>query len=237
MRLVKRPPINPPNTYGWKYGPGRTMETYLGYQMLAYVGIIPLAEYLFSLQFAGISPQAYLLVQFFILLLLCVCSFAVPPLLNYLARYPLTGMNAVRDALLAYSKKEIDDEDEREAYLQEIALNGYVPPAARQQYAMAVIICLLLCQLFIISVWMQDGILIWRPAWVDGIIDWMRAHTGAWDKERWQMLFYIDRRDTVFAKIFLNDHAFLASPFADSQLFFHVILLCMHPVFIVCFYL
>ena len=64
MRPVKRPPINPPNTYGWKYGPGRTMETYLGYQMLAYVGIIPLAEYLFSLQFAGISPQAYLLVQF-----------------------------------------------------------------------------------------------------------------------------------------------------------------------------
>lgn len=49
MRPVKRPPINPPNTYGWKYGPGRTMETYLGYQMLAYVGIIPLAEYLFSL--------------------------------------------------------------------------------------------------------------------------------------------------------------------------------------------
>ena len=213
------------------------METYLGYQMLAYVGIIPLAEYLFSLQFAGISPQAYLLVQFFILLLLCAGSFAVPPLLNYLARYPFTRMNAVRDALLAYSKKEIDDEDEREAYLQEIALNGYVPPAARQQYAMAVIICLLLCQLFIISVWMQDGILIWRPAWVDGIIDWMRAHTGAWDKERWQMLFYIDRRDTVFAKIFPNDHAFLASPFADSQLFFHVILLCMHPVFIVCFYL
>nr|WP_314384764.1 hypothetical protein [uncultured Cardiobacterium sp.] len=40
------------------------METYLGYQMLAYVGIILLAEYLFSLQFAGISPQAYLLVQF-----------------------------------------------------------------------------------------------------------------------------------------------------------------------------
>ena len=237
MRPVKRPPINPPNTYAWKYGPGRTMETYLGYQMLAYVGIIPLAEYLFSLQFAGISPQAYLLVQFLILLLLCAGSFAVPPLLNYLARYPFTGMNAVRDALLAYSEKEIDDEDEREAYLQEIALNGYVPPAARQQYAMAVIICLLLCQLFIISVWMQDGILIWRPAWVDGIIDWMRAHTGAWDKERWQMLFYIDRRDTVFAKIFPNDHAFLASPFADSQLFFHVILLCMHPVFIVCFYL
>ena len=66
MRPVKRPPINPPNTYAWKYGPGRTMETYLGYQMLAYVGIIPLAEYLFSLQFAGISPRAYLLVQFFI---------------------------------------------------------------------------------------------------------------------------------------------------------------------------
>ena len=64
MRPVKRPPINPPNTYAWKYGPGRTMETYLGYQMLVYVGIVFLAEYLFSLQFAGISPQAYLLVQF-----------------------------------------------------------------------------------------------------------------------------------------------------------------------------
>ena len=51
MRPVKRPPINPPNTYAWKYGPGRTMETYLGYQMLAYVGIILLAEYLFSIPY------------------------------------------------------------------------------------------------------------------------------------------------------------------------------------------
>ena len=49
----------------------------------------------------------------------------MPLLLNYLARYPFTGMNAVRDALLAYSEKEIDDEDEREAYLQEISASGY----------------------------------------------------------------------------------------------------------------
>lgn len=237
MRPVKRPPIHPPTIYAWKYGPGRTMETYLGYQMLASLGIIVLAEILFSLRAIGISTQAYLLAQFFILLLLCAASLAVPPLLNYLARYPFTGMNAVRDAMLAYSETEIDDEEERVAYLQEMALNGYVPPAARQQYAMAVIVCLLLCQLFVIGVWMQDGILIWRPAWVDGIIDWMRAHTGAWDKERWQMLFYIDRRDTVFAGIFPDDHAFLASPLGDSQLFFHVVLLCMHPLFIVCYYL
>lgn len=236
MRPVKRPLINPPNTYAWKYGPGRTMETYLGYQMLVYVGIILLAEYLFSLQFSGISPQAYLLVQFFILLLLCAGSFVVPPLLNYLARYPFTGMNAVRDALLAYSEKEIDDEDERGAYLQEIALNGYVPPAARQQYAMAVIVCLLLCQLFIISVWIQDGILIWRPAWVDGIIDWMRAHTVSLDDEK-RSLFIIAIRNTIFAEAFPDDHAFLASTLGASQLFFHFLFIFMFPVLMTNFYI
>ncbi|MFC0034448.1 hypothetical protein [Cardiobacterium valvarum] len=58
MRPVKRPPINPPTPYAWKYGPVRTMETYFGYQMLTYIGIVVLAEFLFSLRFAGLSPQA-----------------------------------------------------------------------------------------------------------------------------------------------------------------------------------
>lgn len=34
------------------------METYFGYQMLTYIGIVVLAEFLFFLRFAGLSPQA-----------------------------------------------------------------------------------------------------------------------------------------------------------------------------------
>ena len=110
-------------------------------------------------------------------------------------------------------------------------------PVREQRLTFALVAVLLLFETFVLGVWLREGALVWRPAWLDGVIDWLRAHSGALhDATIAPGWFNIEIRDTVFAAQFADTAAFLASPVADGVLLFLGLQLCFFPLMVLAAY-
>ena len=110
-------------------------------------------------------------------------------------------------------------------------------PVREQRLTFALVAVFLLFETFVLGVWLREGALVWRPAWLGGVIDWLRAHSGALhDATIAPGWFNIEIRDTVFAAQFADTAAFLASPVADGVLLFLGLQLCFSPLMVLAAY-
>ncbi|WP_147537192.1 hypothetical protein [Cardiobacterium valvarum] len=116
-------------------------------------------------------------------------------------------------------------------------LDGARLPVREQRWAFALVAVLLLFETFVLGAWLQDGVLVWRPAWLGGVIDGLRAHSGALhDAAIAPGWFNIEIRDTVFAAQFADAAAFLVAPVADGVLLFLGLQLCFFPLMVLAAY-
>ena len=110
-------------------------------------------------------------------------------------------------------------------------------PAYEQQWVFALVAALSLFEAFVLGAWLREGVLLWRPAWLGAVLDWLRAHSGALhDASVAPGWFNIEIRDTVFAAQFADTAAFLASPVADGVLLFLGLQLCFFPPMVLAAY-
>ena len=110
-------------------------------------------------------------------------------------------------------------------------------PVREQRLTFALVAVLLLFETFVLGVWLREGALVWRPAWLGGVIDWLRAHSGVLhDAAIAPGWFNIEIRDTVFAAQFADTAAFLAAPVADGVLLLSGLQLCFFPLMVLAAY-
>jgi len=105
-------------------------------------------------------------------------------------------------------------------------------------YALAIIFCILIFELFFITAWLHDYTLVWQPEWVKKIIIWMKAHAyiPSQQKPDWPITAIIISSDSPFKKVFPNEMAFLNSYIGNSGLLFSFFRLFTVPLIIVCCY-
>lgn len=190
----------------------RIYEKAVFIQTLVLIGILIFGMNTFG--FERHADQKQNLLENFLYYLLLVGAMAlVPPLYRLLFAHKKT--QAQKD-LEATEPGEYKD-----GLTDYYRLNGLLPPTRWQNVALVVFFAIMLFDLFYLNAWVKNQQLVWQPAWVDGILDWMRNHLNTppmnvgWD------IFDLDIKDSEYlAKRFSNEQAFLASPLADSMMLF-----------------
>lgn len=86
-----------------------------------------------------------------------------------------------------------------------------------------------LFELFFISAWVKDLTLVWQPAWIEGIIDWVRSNTTITSRFTTDSLFTVgfgghgdSDAEKIVAQLFAHDEqTFLDSSLGEVTMLFH----------------
>ena len=125
-----------------------------------------------------------------------------------------------RNAEIQQLIEAIEDPIKRKAIQQYLASNGGLPPIILQKWCLIFLGWCALFELFFISAWVKDLILVWQPAWIQWVIEWMTANLNLPPLNIDRKFFDLSLKDSIFEKQFLNEQTFLASPLGDVALVF-----------------
>ncbi|MEF9957330.1 MAG: hypothetical protein RR677_09600 [Acinetobacter sp.] len=115
----------------------------------------------------------------------------------------------------------ITDPIKREAIQQHLANDGGLAPRTLQKWSLIFLGWCALFELFFISAWVKDLTLIWQPAWIHWIIEWMTANLTLPPLNIDRKIFMLDLERSIFEKQYVDEQTFLASSFGDTALVFH----------------
>lgn len=205
----------------------RLYESYLFVYILILSAWVILGLFTFGFEINGYTLKENLAFNFAYFGLLAFFA-ALTPQLHRL----IWGKNAgfeQRRAEIEAKAQAIADKQLREAVFHHLESDGGLPPNHWQVRALIFLAWYFLFELFFISAWVKDLSLVWQPAWVDGIIDWVRNNTTITSRFTTDSLFTVgfgghgdSEFEKIAAKMFSNDEqAFLNSPFGDVALLFH----------------
>lgn len=119
--------------------------------------------------------------------------------------------------------KRADNDKDRQWRTEYAKINGFLPPSKKQKIALIAIFWILLFEVFYLTVWTHNGILIWQPNWVNNIIDWMKNHSNTYTTDIGSEIFTItlNKETSYLGKIFSSPKELLESPIGDGLLFLH----------------
>lgn len=204
----------------------RLYESYLFVYIVILSAWVILGLFTFGFEINGYTQKENLAFNFAYFVLLAFFS-ALTPQLHRLIWGKNTGFEQRRTEIEAKAQA-IADKQLREAVFHHLETDGGLPPNHWQVRALIFLAWYFLFELFFISAWVKDLSLVWQPAWVDGIIDWVRNNTAITSRFSTDSLFSVgfhrhdDGVERLVAQIFSNDEqAFLNSPFGDVALLFH----------------
>lgn len=111
---------------------------------------------------------------------------------------------------------------------------GLIDPPKITHYAMALIGCGLLFELFYIQGWVKNYQLVWQPEWVKQIILWVINNTQfpSFGVREGFFVFFMEH-DDFLTQFYVNELQFLESPTADVVMLFHAIKMLTLSIFTV----
>lgn len=219
-----KPTDNSENVLQWMAS-NRLYENYVFAYVLILSAWVILGLLTFGFELDGYSLQANLLFNFLWFLALALLA-ALTPLWHRLIWGKKAAAHNRREEI-EHAAQSIKDESLRADVMQYVAANGGLPPNRLQIWALIFMACYFLFELFFISAWVKDWALVWQPAWVEGMIDWVRSHTSLPPHESYK-LFEVtfgghdsSNEEQFIARQFGSEQAFLDSSLGRVALLFH----------------
>ena len=233
-----KPHIDTPSCSEWKWTSDRLFEKYIGIQLVLYVALLYLAEICLSCSFKGLNAHQTLFFNFLTFLLFIPLVWFIPYLADFIIRKNWLWLGCT--IAQYYTLQEIEEaknDEERDYLILAARLNGRLPPSRKQQWALTIIVWILLFEVFYICAWARNSVLVWEPSWISDIIHWMKTHTySSRDDELTSGIFDINLENTVLEGFFSNEKEFLQSPISDKLLLYIFFRMITYPVSIGCSY-
>jgi hypothetical protein len=205
------------SVYNWMASE-RLYEEYLFFYILILVFWGAVGLFSFGFELSGYSLQQNLFFNFIWFLILAVAMAYTP--MWYRLVFGSKARLERRTQEIQQQIEAITDPIKREAIQQHLANDGGLAPRTLQKRSLIFLGWCAIFELFFISAWVKDLTLIWQPAWIQWIIEWMTANLNLPPLNVDRKLFMLDLDGTILAKQFADEQAFLASPLGDVALVF-----------------
>jgi hypothetical protein len=205
------------SVYNWMASE-RLYEEYLFFYILILIFWGAVGLFSFGFELSGYSLQQNLFFNFIWFLILAVAMAYTP--MWYRLVFGSKARLERRTQEIQQQIEAITDPIKREAIQQHLANDGGLAPRTLQKRSLIFLGWCAIFELFFISAWVKDLTLIWQPAWIQWIIEWMTANLNLppLNVDRKLFMLYLD--GTILAKQFADEQAFLASPLGDVALVF-----------------
>ena len=128
----------------------------------------------FGFELSGYSLQQNLLFNFIWFLILATAMAYTP--FWYRLVFGTNARLQRRTQEVQQQIEAIEDPIKREAIKQHIANDGGLAPRTLQKWSLIFLGWCALFELFFISAWVKDLMLIWQPVWIQWIIEFMTAN-------------------------------------------------------------
>lgn len=196
----------------------RLYEEYLFFYILIIVFWGAVGLFSFGFELSGYSLQQNLLFNFIWFLILATAMAYTP--FWYRLVFGTNARLQRRTQEVQQQIEAIEDPIKREAIKQHIANDGGLAPRTLQKWSLIFLGWCALFELFFISAWVKDLMLIWQPVWIQWIIEFMTANLNLPPLNIDRKFFLLDLKGSIFATQFADEQAFLASPLGDVALVF-----------------
>ncbi|WP_066800121.1 hypothetical protein [Moraxella oblonga] len=127
---------------------------------------------------------------------------------------------AKREQELNAHLNELDDEDRQEV-IDYLTQTGGLAMRPVQRWALVFLGSYFLFEVFFISAWVKDMVLVWQPDWVMGIVEWVRNHVIIRPLNVDGAIFSL-KHGWVY-KDFTDDYELIHSTDGETILFYHFI--------------
>jgi hypothetical protein len=205
------------SVYNWMASE-RLYEEYLFFYILILIFWGAVGLFSFGFELSGYSLQQNLFFNFIWFLILAV-AMAYTPMWYRL----VFGSKARLERRTQEIQKQIEaitDSIKREAIQQHLANDGGLAPRILQKWSLIFLGWCALFELFFISAWVKDLTLIWQPAWIQWIIEWMTANLNLPPLGVDRQLFMLKLKNSFLKEDYSSEQAFLASSLGDVALVF-----------------
>ena len=196
----------------------RLYEEYLFFYILILVFWGAVGLFSFGFELSGYSLQRNLLFNFIWFLILATAMAYTP--FWYRLVFGTNARLQRRTQEVQQQIEAIEDPIKREAIKQHIANDGGLAPRKLQKWSLIFLGWCALFELFFISAWVKDLMLIWQPVWIQWIIEFMTANLNLPPLNIDRKFFDLYLKNSILAKQFTDEQAFLASPLGDVALVF-----------------
>ncbi len=180
---------NNENVLDWMRS-NRIYEEYLFKYAIILVFIGAIGFFTFGFELQGLSLQYSLLANFIYFIVLTV-AMALTPLWYKL----LFNRGSQRQKHIEEIKKnleKIEDVEQRQAIKKHLESNGELPPRKAQRWALIFLGWCFLFEMFFVSSWVKDMVLVWQPDWVNSVVHWIQVNTNTPPLNIDRKIFIID---------------------------------------------
>lgn len=197
-------------------------EQHVFFYSMMMSGILIIASSTFGFGMNTFSPSVYMLINFLWYIFLGTVIFYTPLLYRLLfSRF----VNSTKyEAEIKAMLSKIEDPHDKTVLEDYFANNGKLSPNKKQNYALAIIFCILLMDLFILHAWTvgSDRHLVWKPDWVQSIINFVHAHLDLPPLSKNDGFFILNLDNSYLKRHYANEAVLVASPLADSGFLYHM---------------
>lgn len=191
----------------------RNYERHVFFYVLIMSILLQIACFSFR-QFSSFSNGISVLLNFGIFLLFAIAIILTP---NFYQKYirKSVGDDPYSESILIYNFQF--EREREEPYLR---ANGFLPPNQLETNAIRVVFCIMLFEMFFVHGWLDKDLnFLWKPDWIQSVINWMIGHAENNDPKYHSYWFAIDLKGDLAEKY--NNETFLSSPLGQATMLLH----------------